>query len=169
MYRPNRLAARRLLRDIWPHVRRAVPGARLLVAGADAPAELRKSDGRDGVEVLSPVPVMSDVLRTARVVALPVDLGTGTPNKLFEAFEAGAAVVASKGVLARAGSPVACAPGRAAATDEEFAREITAYLRDPELAARDGAACRAFAETHADRRTSVAALAALYRAAGERA
>jgi glycosyltransferase involved in cell wall biosynthesis len=167
MYRPNRLAARRLLRDIWPRVRRAVPDARLLVGGAEAPGEVRASEGREGVEVVSPVADMAAFLRRARVVALPVDLGTGTPNKLFEAFEAGAAVVASAGVIARASSPGARAPARAAVTDEEFAREITAYLTDPERAARDGAACRAFAEAHADRRASVAALAAAYRAAVE--
>ena len=167
MYRPNRLAARRLLRDIWPRVRRAVPGARLLLGGADAPSEVRASAGHEGVEVESPVADMAAFLRRARVVALPVDLGTGTPNKLFEAFEAGAAVVASAGVIARASSPGVGVPARAAASDEEFAREITAYLSDPERAARDGAACRAFAEVHADRRASVAALARAYRDAAE--
>ena len=169
MYRPNRLAVRRLLRDIWPRVRRAVPDARLLLGGADAPGELRASDGREGVEVVSPVADMAAFLRRARVAAVPVDLGTGTPNKLFEAFEAGAAVVASAGVIARASSAGARAPARAAATDEEFAREIAAYLTDPGRAARDGAAGRAFVEAHADRRASVAAFAAAYRAArGER-
>ncbi|MGE5717843.1 MAG: glycosyltransferase [Acidobacteriota bacterium] len=167
MYRPNRLAARRLLRDIWPRVRRAVPDARLLVGGADAPGELRAWDGRDGVEITSPVPDMAAFLRRARVVALPVDLGTGTPNKLFEAFEAGAAVVASSGVVARASPSGARAPARSAATDEEFAREITAYLLDSETSIRDGAACRAFAEAHADRRACVASLAAAYREAAE--
>jgi glycosyltransferase involved in cell wall biosynthesis len=169
MYRPNRLAARRLLRDIWPRVRRAVPDARLLVGGADAPGELRASNGREGVEVVSPVPDMAAFLRRARVVALPVDLGTGTPNKVFEAFEAGTAVVASPGVVARASSSGARAPARVAATDEEFAREITACLTDPRGAARDGAAGRAFAEAHADRRVSVTSLAGAYRAARERA
>jgi len=169
MYRPNRLAARRLLRDIWPRVRRAVPDARLLVGGADAPADVRASDGQEGVEVVSPVADMAAFLRRARVAAVPVDLGTGTPNKLFEAFEAGAAVVASAGVIARASSSGARAPAREAATDEEFANELTAYLTDPGRAARDGAACRAFAEAHADRRASVAALAAAYRGALERA
>ena len=169
MYRPNRLAARRLLNEIWPRVRRAVPDARLLVGGADAPGEMRASEGREGVEVVSPVADMAAFLRRARVVALPVDLGTGTPNKLFEAFEAGAAVVASAGVIARASSPGARAPARAAATDEEFAREITAYLTDPERAVSDGAACRAFAEAHADRRRSIAAFAAAYREARETA
>ena len=169
MYRPNRLAARRLLRDIWPRVRRAVPDARLLLGGSDAPAEIRASDGREGVEVVSPVGDMPAFLRRARVVAAPVGLGTGTPNKLFEAFEAGAAVVASEGVIARASPSGARAPAREAATDEEFANEITAYLTDPGRAARDGAACRAFAEEHADRRASLAALAAAYRGASESA
>lgn len=167
MYRPNRLAVRRLLRDIWPRVRRAVPDARLLLGGADAPGEVRASEGREGVEVVSPVEDMAALLRRARVAAVPVDLGTGTPNKLFEAFEAGAAVVASGDVIERASPAGAKAPARAAATDEEFAREIAAYLTDPERAARDGAACRAFAEAHADRRSSVAAFTEAYRSAVE--
>ena len=168
MYRPNRLAARRLLRDIWPRVRRAVPDARLLVGGAEAPGEVRASEGREGVEVVSPVADMAAFLRRARVVVAPVELGTGTPNKLFEAFEAGAAVVASPGVLARAASPGASPPARAAVMDDEFAREIVGYLADPVRAVRDGAAGRAFVEAHADRRVTVAALVAAYRAATEK-
>ena len=77
MYRPNRLAVRRLLRDIWPRVRRAVPDARLLLGGADAPGEIRASEGREGVEVVSPVADMAAFLRRARVVVAPVDLGSG--------------------------------------------------------------------------------------------
>jgi glycosyltransferase involved in cell wall biosynthesis len=165
MYRPNRLAARRLLEDIWPRVKRAAPGARLFLGGADAPDEIRAAGGRDGVEVVSPVPDMAAFLRTARVVVAPVDLGTGTPNKLFEAFEAGAAVVASRGVVARAVSSSGLPPARTADSDEEFARAIADYLGDPELAARDGAAGRAFVEAHADRRASVVGFMAAYRAA----
>ena len=168
VYRPNLLAARRLLREIWPRVRRAVPDARLLLGGADAPEEIRAFHGREGVEIVSPVPDMAAFLRRARIVVAPVDLGTGTPNKIFEAFEAGAAVVASPGVIARAASSGAPPPARSAVMDEEFAREIAGYLTDPARAARDGAAGRAFAEAHADRRVSVAALVAAYRAAREK-
>ena len=165
MYRPNRLAARRLLGDIWPRVRRAAPDARLLLGGADAPDEIRAAGGRDGVEVVSPVPDMAAFLRTARVVVAPVDFGVGTPNKLFEAFEAGAAVVASPGVVARAASSGGLPPARVADTDEEFARGLGDYLADAQRAARDGAAGRAFVEAFADRRTSVAGFVAAYRAA----
>src|SRR5450759_886130 len=85
-YRPDRRSARRpwhspgvscTVRIAW---RRAVPDARLLVGGADAPGEVRASEGREGVEVVSPVTDMAAFLRRARVVALPVDFGTGTPN-----------------------------------------------------------------------------------------
>jgi hypothetical protein len=165
MYRPNRLAARRLLENIWPRVRRAVPDARLRLGGADAPNEIRAVAGKNGVEVVSPVPDMAAFLRTARVVVAPVDLGTGTPNKLFEAFEAGAAVVASPGAVLRAASSGGIPPARTADTDEEFARAIVDYLGDPERAARDGAMGRTFVEAHADRRASVAGFGAAYRAA----
>ena len=165
MYRPNLLAARRLLEDIWPRVRRVAPDARLLLGGADAPDEIRAAGGQGGVEVVSPVPDMAAFLRTARVVVAPVDLGAGTPNKLFEAFEAGAAVVASPGALARAASSGGLPPARTADTDEEFARAIADYLDDPERAARDGAMGRAFVEAHGDRRASIAAFVAAYRAA----
>ncbi|MEO8587655.1 MAG: glycosyltransferase, partial [Acidobacteriota bacterium] len=104
-------------------------------------------------------------LRAARVVVAPVDLGTGTPNKIFEAFEAGAAVVASSGAATRAASSGVVPPARTADTDDEFARAIADYLGDPEGAARDGARGRAFVEVHADRRTSVAGFVAAYRAA----
>ncbi len=165
MYRPNRLAARRLLDDIWPRVKRAAPDARLLLGGADAPDEIRAAGGRDGVEVVSPVPDMAAFLRTARVVVAPVDLGTGTPNKIFEAFEAGAAVVASPGAASRAASSGDLPPARTADTDEQFASAIVDYLGDPERAARDGAKGRAFVEAHADRRASVDGFMAAYRAA----
>jgi glycosyltransferase involved in cell wall biosynthesis len=165
MYRPNRLAAQRLLEDIWPRVKRAAPDARLLLGGADAPDEIRAAGGQDGVEVVSPVADMAAFLRMARVVVAPVDLGTGTPNKLFEAFEAGAAVVASPSAVLRASSSGGLPPARTADTDEEFARAIGDYLGDPERAARDGAMGRAFVEAHADRRASVAGFVAAYRAA----
>ena len=101
-YRPNVLAVKRLLDDIWPRVRRDVPAARLVLGGADAPAWLLARSGKDGLEVVSPVADMAAFLRTARVAAAPVAMGTGTPNKIFEAFEAGAAVVASPEVAERA-------------------------------------------------------------------
>jgi glycosyltransferase involved in cell wall biosynthesis len=168
-YRPNVLAVKRLLDDIWPRVRRAVPEARLALGGADAPAWLLGRSGKDGVEVTSPVPDMAAFLRTARVAAAPVAMGTGTPNKIFEAFEAGAAVVASPEVAERAAAGGEAPPVRTARTDEEFAAALVALLDEPEAAAAEGARARAWVEGHANRRKSVDAFAAGYREARGRA
>jgi glycosyltransferase involved in cell wall biosynthesis len=168
-YRPNVLSVKRLLDDIWPRVRREVPAARLALGGADAPAWLVARAGRDGVEVVSPVTDMAAFLRGARVAVAPVAMGTGTPNKLFEAFEAGAAVVASDAVVARASAGGDAPPARSARTDTGFAEAVIALLKDPGAAAAEGARGRAWVEAHADRRLSVSALAAGYREAQERA
>jgi glycosyltransferase involved in cell wall biosynthesis len=168
-YRPNILAVKRLLDDIWPRVVREVPGARLVLGGADAPAWLTARAGRGGLEVVSPVPDMAAFLRGARVAVAPVAMGTGTPNKVFEGFEAGAAVVASGAVAARVVSDGPAPPLRTARTDEEFAAALVVLLTDPEAAAAEGARGREWVEAHADRRRSVDALAAGYREARESA
>jgi glycosyltransferase involved in cell wall biosynthesis len=166
-YRPNCLAARRLAEEIWPLVRRAVPEATLVLGGADAPPGILGLHGRGGVVVESPVADMAALLRRARAVAVPVDLGTGTPNKLFEAFEAGAAVVASEAAVSRASAAGEAPPAVVARSNEEFAEALVLWLRDPVRADADGTRGRAWAERHADRRRSVEALAAGYRAAME--
>jgi glycosyltransferase involved in cell wall biosynthesis len=107
---------------------------------------------------------MAAFLRGARVAALPVAMGTGTPNKLFEALEAGAAVVASEDVVTRA-SDGDRPPARSARTDAEFASAVVALLEDPDGAAAEGRRGRAWVEAHADRRRSIEALAAGYREA----
>jgi glycosyltransferase involved in cell wall biosynthesis len=148
-------------------VRREVPEARLVLGGADAPAWLAARSGRDGVEVASPVADMAAFLRRVRVAVAPVAMGTGTPNKLFEAFEAGAAVVASEAVIARAASGGEAPPALPAGTDEEFAAAIVALLRDARAAAEAGARGRTWVEAYADRRRSVEALVTGYREARE--
>jgi glycosyltransferase involved in cell wall biosynthesis len=161
-YRPNRLAARRLVTEVWPTVRAAVPEARLALGGADAPPELARLHGRDGIEVTSPVSDMAAFLRRARVAAVPVALGTGTPNKLFEALEAGCAVVASHEAAARAVSGGAPPPVRVATSATDFAAGLLSFLRDEKAAAAEGARGRAWAEANADRRLAMAALKAGY-------
>src|SRR5262249_14460377 len=146
LYRPNALAVQRLLHDVWPRVVRAAPDARLLVGGADAPAWLRARDGTEGVEVVGPVADMSGFTRRARVAVGQVAMGTGTPNKLFEAFEAGAAVVASPEVLARASGGADAPPARSARTDAELADAVVELLRDAGAASDLGARGRAWVE-----------------------
>jgi glycosyltransferase involved in cell wall biosynthesis len=168
-YRPNVLAVKRLLDSIWPRVARDVPGAALVLGGADAPAWLRARGGRDGVSVVSPVPDMAAFLRRARVAAAPVGLGTGTPNKIFEALEAGLAVVASPEVAARAAPGGEPPPVTSARTDEEFAAALVALLSDDSAAAAQAARGRTWLTAHADRARSRDALRGAYADARGRA
>jgi glycosyltransferase involved in cell wall biosynthesis len=161
-YRPNHLAMERLLAGIWPRVRAEVPDAVLAVGGADAPSWLRRRDGSDGLTVTSPVADMPAFLRAARAAALPVEMGTGFPNKLFEAFEAGTPAVAPPGLLSRAlGEGVDGA--FAAGDDAEFAARLVELLRDEKTASAAGAAARGWVEVHASREEAVGRLAAWLR------
>jgi Glycosyltransferase len=167
-YRPNAVAAELLLREIWPRVRERVPGAELVVGGADAPASLRRwADLTPGARLVSPVSDMRALLLSARVAAVPVDMGTGTPNKVYEALEAGCAVVATPAAAARAVLDGVAAPLRTASGPEAFAREVTDLLSDAGSAEALGAAGRAFAVAHADRGEIAQRLAQLLRRAAE--
>lgn len=167
-YRPNAVAAELLLREIWPGVRVRVPRAELVVGGADAPRSLRRlASATEGARLVSPVADMRALLCGARVAAVPVDMGTGTPIKVFEALEAGCAVVATPAAAARAVLDGVAAPLRTAEGTDSFARELAALLADEGAAAAQGERGRAFVVAHADRRVVGLRLAAILRGAAE--
>ncbi len=167
-YRPNAVAAELLLREIWPEVRARAPRAELVVGGADAPKSLRRlAAATPGARLVSPVPDMRALLASARVAAVPVDMGTGTPNKVYEALEAGCAVVATPAAAARSVLDGVAAPVRTAADATAFAREVAALLADDGAAEALGSAGRAFAVAHADRKVVAMRLARLLRNAAE--
>jgi glycosyltransferase involved in cell wall biosynthesis len=169
-YRPNAVAAERLLREIWPEVRARVPGAELVVGGADAPETLRRlAAATPGARLVSPVGDMRELLAAARVAAVPVDMGTGTPMKVWEALEAGCAVVATPAAAARAVLDGLAAPLRSAGDGPDFARELSALLADAGAAAALGEAGRAFVVAHGDRRVVGLRLARLLQGAAEAA
>ncbi|MBK8595912.1 MAG: glycosyltransferase [Holophagales bacterium] len=167
-YRPNAVAAELLLREIWPGVRARVPRAELVVGGADAPRSLRRlASATVGARLVSPVSDMRALLSEARVAAVPVDMGTGTPIKVYEALEAGCAVVATPAAASRAVLDGVAAPVRTADGPAAFARELAALLSDEGAAAALGDRGRAFVVAHADRRVLGLRLAGLLCGAGK--
>lgn len=161
-YRPNALAAERLVREVWPLVRAGAPDAELHLGGADAPGWLRRLPAGRGVHVETPVADMRAFLRRARVAVVPVSLGTGTPNKLFEALEAGTPVVASPEAVSRATLFGQAPPASVADGAEATAAAILRLLSRPDEAEALGAAGRRFVEERADRGAVVERLAALF-------
>lgn len=121
-YPPNVIAARWVERELAPALTARRPGTRVVVAGRRA-AGL----GLTGVEVLSDVPDLGEVLRRAKVAVVPLGHGTGSPNKLLEAAVAGCAVVASSWAAERFEVHCEVADGAA-----ETAAEVLALLEDAE-------------------------------------
>jgi polysaccharide biosynthesis protein PslH len=148
-YFANRDAARVLLEEIWPRVRLARPDATLLIAGADAPAFVRRRSGRDGVTVVSPMAHRSELLRRVRVALFPVRYGSGQSTRVPEAAEASCALVATPKAVRGLDTIAAWAVvGR---EPEQLAAEVLELLADPAAAAARGERLRLVAERELSR------------------
>jgi polysaccharide biosynthesis protein PslH len=167
-YFANVDAARWLVAEAWPLVRRAVPDARLDLVGARPAAAVRRlASGAAGVRVRGDVEDVLPHLRSATVSVAPMQAGAGQQFKVLEAMAAGTPVVAT---------PVAAA-GLAAGEDEglcvagtpgDFARAVVRLLGDPAHADRLAVRARGFVEEHHSWERSTARLEELHEAARAR-
>jgi GT2 family glycosyltransferase/glycosyltransferase involved in cell wall biosynthesis len=143
---PNVDAALWLCDQILPHLRRALPDARVRLVGRDAPPQVVALADRPGVEVAGYVPDLAAEMAAATVIALPLRQGSGLRGKLLEAWTAGKAVVgthvACEGTAARDGEHCLIADEPAA-----FAQAVVRLFGDASLRARLGAAGRQLALT----------------------
>jgi glycosyltransferase involved in cell wall biosynthesis len=131
-------AARSLVVDLLPLVRRTVPEAVVVVVGRRPPREVRSLAG-EGVEVHADVPDIAAELAAMTVHVDWMTSGSGIKNKVLEAMAAGRPVVASP--LAAEG--IGAAPGLVVAdTVEAAAARIIDLLCDPSAAAAAGRAGR---------------------------
>ncbi|MGA8535102.1 MAG: glycosyltransferase [Candidatus Tumulicola sp.] len=89
---PNVDGARWLCDAIMPLVRRALPGVRLTLAGAD-PTRAVRALASSGVEVSGYVADAAALLERARVFAAPLRFGAGTKGKIVYALAHGIPVV----------------------------------------------------------------------------
>lgn len=87
---PNVVGLEWFIREIWPAVRAARPGAELRVAGSVARA---LGPTPDGVRMLGVVADLAPLYRDAGIVVSPLYTGSGLKIKMIEALAAGKAVV----------------------------------------------------------------------------
>lgn len=93
-YSPNVDAARWLLDAVGPRIVAAEPRATIHLAGADAPAWLRrKVDALPWAELTSPFAAVEPLLEDAQVVLCPLRIGGGVKVKVLEAVRRGRPVV----------------------------------------------------------------------------
>lgn len=96
LHAPNVDAAVWLASDIWPAVRRALPGAELDIVGSNAPARIRDLDDPNlGIHVRGFVQDLEPLLSNARLTVAPLRFGAGIKGKVAMSLAAGVPCVAT--------------------------------------------------------------------------
>ena len=130
-WEPNIDAVNYFCREILPRVRKELPGALFQIVGRKPPANVKRL-ACDYVQVTGTVPSVSDYLREATVVVVPLRAGAGTRLKIFEAMAMGKAVISTsigaEGLDVHNGSDIILADEPAA-----FANAIVRLTRDSGL------------------------------------
>ncbi len=143
----NRWGADWLLERVWPLVAREVPEARLVLAGAGAPADLAAAVGAvPGAELTGFVDDLGPWYERATCVVAPVLGGAGLRFKVPQAMLYGRPMVVTP--LALEGLETAPPGCFVAVTDEPatFAAGVVASLRGSPAARRSGPLGRAWAD-----------------------
>jgi len=129
---PNLDAFDYFVEEIWPLLRRRRPEATLDVVGAKMPERLRRFHGRDGISIIGRVPDLKPWYTNHRVLAVPLQAGSGTRLKLLETFAAGLPAVSTpigaEGIAYEDGRHLLIAD-----TPEAFAEALDRLLTDDGL------------------------------------
>lgn len=95
-YFPNLNAANFLIDRVWPHVHKARPDAKLIIAGTHPENIHSYNQGVAGVEFIGFVEDLNTLYAQTRVVCCPILSGGGTRVKMIEAAAYGKAIVATQ-------------------------------------------------------------------------
>ena len=143
---PNLQGVQWLKDEVWPNVRRALPDARLDLAGRHMPDNWT-SDSDLGIEVLGEVADAAATYDSPYVVVVPLHAGSGMRIKLAEALAAGRPIVTTskgmEGMDLTSGQEVIVAD-----TEDAMAEALTHLLTHGEEAKALGTRGRAWALQH---------------------
>ncbi|HKQ61672.1 MAG TPA: glycosyltransferase family 4 protein [Candidatus Polarisedimenticolaceae bacterium] len=134
-----------LLEEIWPHVVRALPAARMRVVGRKPPPALVSRAAAHGWEFTGFVDDVRPHVATGSVYVIPLRVGGGTRIKAYEAIAMGLPVVSTS--IGVEGLPLVpdehylCAD-----TPEEFAAAVVRLLCDPDQRLTLSRAARRYVE-----------------------
>lgn len=90
---PSRSAAERLLRRLWPEIKRTLPDARLQITGRNARRVLAEFLNQADVEISENVPSTQPYFEQATLLLYAPECGTGMKVKVLEAFAMGVPVI----------------------------------------------------------------------------
>lgn len=138
-FRPNADAAHRLIAEVFPLIRRAVPEARLEIIG-EAPEQIPSFNAQpEGVHFRGFAPSMADAYLDVRLLCCPIRIGSGTRLKIIEAASFGVPTVSTslgaEGLLFSSPGEI-----RISDTNGGLASACVELLRDPAQATKVGQA-----------------------------
>ncbi len=121
-------------REIWPAVKRAVPGSRFRIVGRNPHPRVQKLAG-DSIEVTGTVASVIEHYREAAINIVPLRIGGGTRLKIYEAMAMGKATVSTsigaEGLDVNDGADIAIAD-----SSEKFASSMIRLLKNEGLRRR---------------------------------
>ena len=171
-YTPNDDAARRLVEDVVPLVRRRIPGLEVLIVGRDPTPALREAAGRvPGVTLTGFVDDVRPHLERAALLAAPLRVASGMQNKVLEALALELPVVTTAAAAAGLRGADGCEPPLVVAGADAggFADAVVELLGDREEQLRLAADGRRFVDHQFDWARTAELLEQLCLAATKRA
>ena len=159
-YYPNTEGLLFFLSEVFPHVKRRHPGARLWIVGQKPPPAIMSRAAED-VIITGLVDDVRPYLARAAVVIAPLRIGGGTRLKIVEAMAMGKPIVATRigaeGLDVSDGEDILLGD-----TAEDFADQVVRALGDAPLAKRLGEAARHCVESRYSWRDAVHRLERFY-------
>jgi len=145
-YPPNEHGLARFLREGWPRVTAARPGARLRIAGSGATEEVRElSAATPGVEFIGFVDDLGAEIAASVLTVVPLWAGGGTRLKVVEGMASSRPIVGTALGVEGVGFESA-RHGLVGETPPDLAQAVVQLLADPVQARELGLAARAHAE-----------------------
>ncbi len=161
-YFPNVSAVEFFCSEVWPEVRKVVPGAEFYIVGQRPERGVMQWHGKEGITVTGWVEDVRPYLEEASVYVVPLRSGGGVRLKILEAMAMGKATVSTpvgaEGLAVRDGVNILLrqdAPSMVAA--------VVQLLTDGSQRRKYEAAARAFAEQHGGWNRVVDRLEEIYR------
>ncbi|HEX3350083.1 MAG TPA: glycosyltransferase [Acetobacteraceae bacterium] len=148
-HEPNHEAAERMVRRIFPLIRRERPDARLLVAGSGSECLPSRAGNPPGVAYCGFVPDIGSLFARSAVFVCPMLNGGGTRIKVLDAAAHALPIVSTH----MGAGGISLADGKEIVlrdTDEAFAHACLHVLSDHAMARRIGAAARAVIQRRYD-------------------
>jgi len=143
---PNLEAGLRLVKEIWPSLKKAYPQGRLRIVGQNLPVILKKQTQNNGIELAENIENISKEYQRADVFLAPMTISGGTKFKILEAMASGLAVVATREAI----GGLQALPGQhylEAGSAAEFVKQTREILQNEALRAKLVKSARNLIET----------------------